>query len=113
MLGYIYIYVLQDGPSYANNFDKSRWKLNRLKSYRNALHCYCNVKLFGPKRDEITGGWRKLHNEELHCTLRQSIIRMNKSRRMRWAEHVTSRGIRRERDLDVGGRIELECILEK
>jgi hypothetical protein len=42
-----------------------------------------------PKRDEVTGGWRKLHNEELHnlhSSLR--IIRMIKSRRMRWAGHV-------------------------
>jgi hypothetical protein len=43
----------------------------------------------GPKRDEVTGGWRKPHNEELHnlhCS--PSIIRMIKSRRMRWAGHV-------------------------
>jgi hypothetical protein len=41
-------------------------------------------RIFGPKRDEVTGGWRKLHNEELHnlyCS--PSIIRMIKSRRMR------------------------------
>jgi hypothetical protein len=45
--------------------------------------------IFGPKRDEVIGGWRKLHNEELHnlyCL--PSIIRMVKSRRMRWAGHV-------------------------
>jgi hypothetical protein len=48
-------------------------------------------RTFGPKTDEVTGGWRKLHNEELHnlhCS--PSIIRMNKSRRMRWAGHVAS-----------------------
>jgi hypothetical protein len=48
------------------------------------------VKLgLGPKRDEMAGGWRKLHNEELHdlyCS--PSIIRIIKSRRMRWAGHV-------------------------
>jgi hypothetical protein len=46
-------------------------------------------RIFGPKRDEITGGWRKLHNEELHtlyCS--PSIIRMIMSKRMRWAGHV-------------------------
>jgi hypothetical protein len=46
-------------------------------------------KIFGPKRDEVIGGWRKLHNEELHnlyCS--QSIIRIIKSRRMRWTGHV-------------------------
>jgi hypothetical protein len=41
-------------------------------------------RIFGPKRDEVTGEWRKLHNEELHdLYLSQSIIRLIKSRRMR------------------------------
>jgi hypothetical protein len=46
-------------------------------------------RIFGPKRDEVTGEWRKLHNEEL-CDLYSSpiIIRIIKSRRMRWAGHV-------------------------
>jgi hypothetical protein len=50
-------------------------------------------RIFGPKRDEVTGGWRKLHNEEL-CDLYSSpsIIRIIKSRRMRWAEHVARTG---------------------
>jgi hypothetical protein len=52
-------------------------------------------KIFGPKRDEAIGGWRKLHNEELH-NLRSSasIIRIIKSRRMRWAGHVARVGRR-------------------
>jgi hypothetical protein len=42
-------------------------------------------RIFGPKRDEWIGGWRKLHNKELHKLYPSpSIIRMNKSRRMRW-----------------------------
>jgi hypothetical protein len=42
----------------------------------------------GPKRDEETGGWRKLHNEELHNLYSSlSINRIIKSRRMRWAGH--------------------------
>jgi hypothetical protein len=46
-------------------------------------------RIFGPKRDEVTGGWRKLHNEELHdLYYSPSIIRTIKSRRMRWAGHV-------------------------
>jgi hypothetical protein len=46
-------------------------------------------RIFGPKRDEVTGGWRKMHNEELHNLYSSpSIIRMIKSRRMRWAGHV-------------------------
>jgi hypothetical protein len=46
-------------------------------------------RIFGPKRNEMVGSWRKLHNEELYnlyCS--PSIIRMIKSRRMRWAGHV-------------------------
>jgi hypothetical protein len=46
-------------------------------------------RIFGPKRDEVTGEWRKLHNEELndlYCS--SNIIRVIKSRRMRWVEHV-------------------------
>jgi hypothetical protein len=47
-------------------------------------------RIFGPKRDEVTGDWRKLHNEELHnLHYSPNIIRMIKSRRMRWAGHVT------------------------
>jgi hypothetical protein len=47
-------------------------------------------RIFGPKRDEVTGGWRKLHNEELHNLYSSpSIIRMIESRRMRLAGHVT------------------------
>jgi hypothetical protein len=46
-------------------------------------------KIFGPKRNEVTGGWRKLHNEELRDLYSSpSIIRVIKSRRMRWAGHV-------------------------
>jgi hypothetical protein len=46
-------------------------------------------RIFGPKRDEATGGWRKLHNEELHNFYSlPSIIRMIKSRRMGWVGHV-------------------------
>jgi hypothetical protein len=46
-------------------------------------------RIFGPKGVEVTGGWRKLHKEELHNLFSSpSIIRMIKSRRMRWAGHV-------------------------
>jgi hypothetical protein len=45
--------------------------------------------IFGSKRGEVTGGWRKLHNEELHNLYSSpSIIRMIEKRRMRWAGHV-------------------------
>jgi hypothetical protein len=46
-------------------------------------------RIFGPKRDEVTGEWRKLHNEELHNFYSSpNLIRTIKSRRMRWAGHV-------------------------
>ena len=45
-------------------------------------------KLFGAKRDEITGDWRKLHNAELHALYSSpNIIRNHKSRRLKWAGH--------------------------
>jgi hypothetical protein len=50
-------------------------------------------RIFGPERDEVTGGWRKVHNEELHNLYSPpNIIRMGKSRRMRWAGHVACYG---------------------
>jgi hypothetical protein len=53
-------------------------------------------RIFGPRRDEMTGEWRKLHNEELHDLYSSpSIIRMIKSRRMRWAGHVARMGEKR------------------
>jgi hypothetical protein len=46
--------------------------------------------IFGPRRDELVGGWTKLHNEELYILYSSpNIITLVKSRRMRWAEHVT------------------------
>jgi hypothetical protein len=54
-------------------------------------------RIFGPKRDEVTGEWRKLHSEELH-TLYSSpdIIRQVRSRRMRWAGHLARTGEERK-----------------
>ena len=53
-------------------------------------------RMFGPRRDEVTGEWRKLHNEELndlYCS--PNIVRMIKLRRMRWVGHVARMGERR------------------
>ena len=53
-------------------------------------------RVFGPKRDKILREWRKLHNEELndlYCST--NIVRVIKSRRMRWAGHVTRMGKRK------------------
>jgi len=53
-------------------------------------------RVFGPKRDEVTWELRKLHNEELRDLYSLSnIVRVVKSRRMRWAEHMARRGERR------------------
>jgi len=51
------------------------------------------TRIFGPRRDEVTGEWRRLHNEELNnlCTS-PNIVRVIKSRRMRWAGHVARMG---------------------
>jgi hypothetical protein len=54
-------------------------------------------RIFGPKRDEVTGEWRKLHSEELHNLYSSpDIIRQVKSRRMRWAGHVARMGEERK-----------------
>jgi hypothetical protein len=86
-------------------------------------------KIFGPKRDEITGEWRRLHNEELYALYSSpGIIRVIKSRRMRRAGHVTRVGDRRGayrisvgkpdgkkhlEDLDVDARTTLKFIFKK
>jgi hypothetical protein len=86
-------------------------------------------RVFGPKRDEVTGEWRKLHNEELSDLYSlPNIARVVKSRRMRWAGHVVRMGrgevctgfwLRnlRERDHwgdpEVDGRIILRWIFRK
>jgi hypothetical protein len=54
-------------------------------------------RILGPKRDEVTGEWRKLHSEELHNLYSSpDIIRRIKSRRMRWAGHVARMGEERK-----------------
>jgi hypothetical protein len=50
-------------------------------------------RIFGPKREEMAGGWRRLHNEELHNLYASPrTIRVIKSRRMRWAGHIAHTG---------------------
>jgi hypothetical protein len=53
-------------------------------------------RIFGPKRDEVTGEWRRLHNKELYALYSSPyIFRVIKSRRLRWAKHVARMGKRR------------------
>jgi len=54
-------------------------------------------RIFGPRRDKVTGEWRRLYNEELNELYPSpNIVRMIKSRRMRWAGHVARMGEERE-----------------
>jgi hypothetical protein len=54
------------------------------------------MRIFGPKRNEVAGGWRKLYNEKLHNLYSSpSIIRVIKSSRMRWTGYVVQMGKRR------------------
>jgi hypothetical protein len=53
-------------------------------------------RIFGPKREEVTGEWRRLHNQELYALYSSpNMIRVMKSRRLRWAGHVAHMGERR------------------
>jgi hypothetical protein len=64
-------------------------------------------RIFGPKRDGVMGGWRKLHNEELHNLYSSpSIIKIIKLRRMRWTGHVTQMGEKRNVYTLLVGKIE-------
>jgi hypothetical protein len=84
--------------------------LLRLRVFENRVL----MRIFGSKRDEVTGGWRKLYNEELHnlyCS--PSIIRMTKSRRMRWTGHVTGMVEKRNAYRILAGKAERNRPLEK
>jgi hypothetical protein len=86
-------------------------------------------RILGPKREEVAGGWRRLRSEELHNIYTSpNVIRVIKSRRMRWAGHLACRGEMRNayrilvgkherkghsEDLGINGEIILEWILGK
>jgi hypothetical protein len=68
------------------------WEEHRLRVFENRVL----RRIFGPKRDEVTGKWRRLHNEELNDLYSSpNIIWVIKSRNMRWAGHVARIGDRR------------------
>jgi hypothetical protein len=79
---------------------------HRLRVFENRV-----LRIFGPKREE-EGSWRKLHNDELHSLYSSpNIVRVIKSRRMRWAGRVARMGVAGREDLDVDGRIILRWTL--
>ncbi|KAJ4440903.1 hypothetical protein ANN_10750 [Periplaneta americana] len=81
---------------------------NRLKVFENKVL----RKIFGAKRDEVTGEWRKLHNTELHGLYSSpDIIRNIKSRRLRWAGHVARMGESRNAYRALIGRPERKIVL--
>jgi hypothetical protein len=102
------------------------WSLTFRKEYRLRVFENRVLRIFGPKREE-DGSWTKLHNDELHSLYSApNIVRVIKSRRMRWAGRVArmgeGRGVymvlvgrpegkRSLEDLSVCGRISLRCTL--
>jgi hypothetical protein len=69
------------------------WPLTLMKDHR--LRVFENRvlrRIFGPKRDEVKGEWKKLHNDELHILYSSPNIREIKSRRMGWAGHAALMG---------------------
>ena len=70
--------------------------------------------MFGPKRDEVTGEWRRLHNKKLHALYSSpNIIRVLKLRRIRWAGHVARMGDRRGAYTVLVGRPKAKRPLER
>jgi hypothetical protein len=67
----------------------------REKSRLGVLENRVIMRIFGPKRDEVTGEWRRLHNKELYAVYSSNIIWVIKSRKLRWTGRVARMGERR------------------
>jgi len=79
------------------------WEESRRRLFENRVL----RSIFGLRRDDVTGEWRKIHNEELndlYCS--PNIVRVIKSRRIRWAGHVARMGVRRGVYRDLVGKPE-------
>ena len=76
------------------NFKQNNWSLTLREEKK--LRVFENMvlrRIFGPRRDKVTGEWRRLHNEEQNDLYSsRNIVRVIKSRRMRWAGYVARMG---------------------
>jgi hypothetical protein len=87
--------IMQAFPVNATFYYKCEIKILLSTLFSNTLSVCPSLNVRGPKRDEVTGEWRKLHNEELRdLNSSPSIIRIIKSRRKRWAGHLAQWGRR-------------------
>jgi hypothetical protein len=68
------------------------WSLTLREEHRLRVFESRVLRIFEPKREEVEGGWRRLHNEELHNLHASPNIRVIRSRRMRWAGHIARMG---------------------
>jgi hypothetical protein len=74
-------------------YECETWSLTLRKEHRLRVFENRALRIFGPKKNEMTGGWRKLHIEELlNVFSLLAIIRMTMSRRIRWAGQVACMG---------------------
>jgi hypothetical protein len=94
-MGFVFLLV-KNFASYWNFFGLwfAFWSLTLREEHRlGVFENRVQRRIFEPKRDEVTGEWRKLHNEELHDLYSSSsITRIIKARRKRWAGHVARMG---------------------
>jgi hypothetical protein len=96
--------ITKGWPNRLNRGRSAEWVLYGCETWSLTLREECRLRvfenrvlkrIFGPKRDDVTGDWRKLHNDELHNMYSSpKIIRIIKSRRMRWAGHIARLGRR-------------------
>ena len=89
------------------------WSLALIKECRlRILENRALRRIFGPKRDEVRGGWRRLHNKELYALYSSpNVIRVNKSRRLTWAGHVARMGDSRRAYRVLAGKSEGRILL--